>query len=705
MKIRTKLFLSLAVTAFVSVLLATFFAIYSISENYEEIAREATADSRRKTENIFYEYLGDLTRKATFISELKEVIENLDDPGKLAISLENKGFFLFNINAKILSPEMDIIVSYKNSSNNTLSKADLKEFPFFQPGRDALLRDIGIFRTDDQICILAISPIVDQTDFSFKGYVLFEFFFNSEFADQLKDKAGCDIVILSGGKQLATSFQNDEGKRFFPEFSGDPAQHKQKKKILDENYLIDGFSIFDYHKQPIGSILVAVNVKNILVAKSQGIRNILLVLVIASLLAIAVSLVVGRKLSQPLLALSGSAHAIAKGNFDVRIEPTSKDEIGDLSKTFADMVKSLKTQREEILDLKVFFEKIINNSPSALIICDESGEVISVNPAAEKILDTQFSKIRGKNIFETVAFTSSIKADFYNVILSGHPTYRDPYPQYLPSKEEKIFRLTLYKIVLKKGISVAIQIEDITERLRMEEDLTHAQKLGTMGEFLSRFTHEFNNLMTGIIGHISLLKIGTDENSPSLPRIISIEELATKATKLGSTILDFSRKKKHETTHISVTELADSVLNLIGKTVLKDVLVEKKYNAGSALVVGNKEKLSMALLNLFINANDAITEARVARGKITVEVDYQAEPDQKFVKLSIGDNGIGIDSKNLDKIFLPFFSTKGKKGTGIGLSTVKKIIENYNGRISISSQPGVGTTFTILLPEAEEELG
>ncbi|MBN1197456.1 MAG: HAMP domain-containing protein, partial [Candidatus Aminicenantes bacterium] len=473
MKIRTKLFLSLAATAFVSVLLATFFAIYSISENYEEIAREATADSRRKAENIFYEYLGDLTRKATFISELQEVIKNLDNPGELSISLENKGFFLFNINTKILSPDMDIIVSYANSSNNTLSKVDLKNSPFFQPGRDSLLRDIGIFRMDDQICILAVSPIVDQTDFSFKGYVLFELFFNSEFADQLKDKAGCDIVILSNGEQLATSFQNNEGERFFPGFSQDPAQHKKKKKILNENYLIDGFSIFDYHKQPIGSILVAENVKNILVAKSQGIRNILLVLVIASLLAIVVSLVVGRKLSQPLLALSSSAQAISKGNFDVRIEPTSEDEIGDLSKTFADMAKSLKTQREEILDLKVFFEKIINNSPSALIICDESGEVISFNPAAEKILDTPFSDIKGKNIFETVQFTSSIKADFYNVILSGHPTYHDPYPQFLPSKEEKIFRLTLYKIELKKGISVAIQIEDITERLRMEEDLTH----------------------------------------------------------------------------------------------------------------------------------------------------------------------------------------------------------------------------------------
>jgi len=699
-KIKAKLFLSMAVTAFVSVLLATFFAIYSVSENYEEIAREATVNSRKKTENIFYEYLGDITRKTTLISELKEVINNMAAPDELSLSLQNKGFFLFNINARILNPEMDILVSYDNAASNRVSEADLRSLPFFQPGRDPMLRDIGIFKIGAQICILSISPIVDQMDFRFKGYVVFELFFNSEFADQLKDKAGCDIVILSDGRELATSFQNDEGTRFFPEFSRDPALKKQKTKIMNENYLIDGFPIYDYHKKRIGSIFVAVNVKNILVAKSQGIRNILFVLLIASILVIAISLAVGRKLSQPLLALSCSAKAISRGDFDVRITPTSKDEIGDLSKAFGNMADSLKNQREEILDLKVFYEKIINNSPSALIICDESGDVISLNPAAEKILDTSFSNIKGKNVFETFQFSSSIKADFYNVILSGQPIYHDPYPQYLPSQEERIFRLTLYKILLKKGISVAIQIEDMTERLQMEEDLTHAQKLGTMGEVLSRFTHEFNNLMTGIIGYIGLLKQGTDKNSPNLSRIEYIEELANKATHLGSNVLDFSRKKKYETKRISVMELVDSVLNLIGKTVLKDVIIEKKYGDNPVFIVGNREKLSMVLFNLLINARDAIAEADVPKGKITVQVGYQNDADQKVVKLNITDNGIGIDGKNLDKIFQPFFSTKGKKGTGIGLSTVKKVIESYEGKISISSRVGVGTTFSILFPEA-----
>ena len=189
---------------------------------------------------------------------------------------------------------------------------------------------------------------------------------------------------------------------------------------------------------------------------------------------------------------------------------------------------------------------MITNSPSALIICDEMGGVININPAAEKIFKIDFNEIEGKDVFESFQFPPSIKADFYKVIFSGIPAYHDSYPLFLPNKEEKIFRLTLYKIMLKKGVSVALQIEDVTERLQMEEELTHAQKMGTLGEVLSRFTHEFNNLMTGIVGHISLLRLETDKGDGRYSRITAIEDLASKAHNLGKNILSFSRKEKYE---------------------------------------------------------------------------------------------------------------------------------------------------------------
>jgi PAS domain S-box-containing protein len=703
MSIRLKLFLSFIVIAILSSFLATIFSIYSISHNYEETAIEETLNKKNNVENIFYEYLGDLTRKAVFISELNEVVSNIENPNDLFIMLEDKGFFLYNINTKIIDPELRVITFFENSSKSLFTEKKLKELPFFKEGKDPLIRDTGLFEFNNQICILTVSPIVDPTNFKFKGYVFFEFYLNSEFADQLKEKSGCEIIITSSKKMLASSFQDDEGKRFFPLFPDDYGKKGKRLEIFKENYLIDNFQIFDYFEKNIGTVSIAVNIKNIVVAKSEQITNLIIVVFIVLILVIVISLFIGRILTRPILLLSQSAESISKGKYDVEVDLSSKDEIGHLSEVFSKMATSLKSQREEIIDLKMFFEKIITNSPSALIICDEMGGIININPAAEKIFKLDFNDIKGKDVFESFQFPPTIKADFYKVIFSGNPAYHDSYSLFLPSKEEKIFRLTLYKIMLKKGVSVAMQIEDVTERLQMEEELTHAQKLGTLGEVLSRFTHEFNNLMTGIIGHISLLRLETEKSDARYSRITAIEELASKAHNLGKNILSFSRKEKIEAERVNITELIDSVLNLIEKTVLKNVKIEKKYSDDVLDIVFNKERLSLAFFNLLINAKDAITEAGVSTGRISIQVELETEKttSKKYVKICFSDNGIGIDKKNLDKIFLPYFSTKGRKGTGIGLSTVKQIVESCDGKISVSSRFKCGATFCIKIPSAQ----
>lgn len=196
MKIRAKLFLSFIIIACFSALLATFFAIYSVSENYEKIALEEVEAAKREAENIFYEYLGELTRKAVFISELSEIVDNLGDPDELFIAMENKGFFLYNINAKILSPDLKILVSFDNSSPSVIGLGNVKGLPFFASDRDPLLRDTGVFYLSNQVCVLTVAPIVDQRTFDFKGYIFFETYLNHAFADQLKERSNGDIIII-----------------------------------------------------------------------------------------------------------------------------------------------------------------------------------------------------------------------------------------------------------------------------------------------------------------------------------------------------------------------------------------------------------------------------------------------------------------------------------------------------------------------------
>ncbi len=702
MKIRTKLFFSFIFIAVLSAVLATFFAIYSISGKYRSFAAKETISTKKDIENLFYEYLGELTRKSVFISELSEVVNNINNPDDLLAILGNKSFFLHNINIKIIDPGLKIIASHNYSNISYINQEDLSDIPFFNKERDYLLRDAGVFKIKNNICILVVSPIIDQDSFSFKGYLLFELNLNSEFVDQLKERTKGDIVIMSGMEKLASTFQDEEGNRFFPKVLLSPDEETHKLKILNENFLISSFTIFDYFKHKIGEVFIAVNIEDIILARKHGILNLVIVFVIVVIIVIIISLFTGKKLTNSILHLSRGAETLSKGEFDVRIEPTSNDEIGQLTHIFNNMTESLKVQRDEILDLKLFFEKIIENSPSAIIICNIISHGITVNPAAEKLFSIKAKDIEGKEIFEVINLPLSLQADFYQVILNGIPISHNSYRVFFPKDEERIFRLSFYKVALQKEITIAIQIEDITKSYKLEENLIHAQKLGTLGAVLGRFTHELNNLMTGILGNIDLLKRTVKKNSKHYQRILIIDDLASKAHELGGNILSFSKKEKLRTEKTDVGKLIESVLNLVENTVFKNINIRRDYSDGPFFAKTNKEKLSLALLNLLINSRDAIKETAQKVGIIVISIDYleNEQKDGRFLRIRVSDNGKGIDKKIIDRIFEPYFTTKGKKGTGLGLATVKDIVEKCNGTITVDSLPDKGTSFSLQFPKA-----
>lgn len=705
MKIKSKFFLSSILVGIISALLATFSAIYSISNKYENIAIEETILKTHTAENSFYENLGDLTRKAAFISELSGIIDNIEKPEELSVDLENKSFFLNNINATILDSDFNTIVSFNNSSSDScINKNNTIKIPFFNKERDPLIRDAGIFKINNKIYILVISPIVDQKTFDFKGYVFFELCLNSEFADLLKEKTKGDIIIISDKEELASTFQDTEGRRFFPKIPEIPKDKIEKVNILNKKFLIESFPIISYSNANIGKVLVSININDITVAKKQGILSILLVLLIVIILVISISLWVGNKLTKPILILSEGAKSISKGKFDVKIRPTSKDEIGQLTKLFNKMAESIKNQREEILDLKIFFEKIIENSPYAIFICDESSKIITINSAAKKIFGINKKEAENKDFFTIIELPQSIKAEYFTVLLSGQPSFYDKYPLMVKHGEKKIVRFTFYNIKLKAKGMVAVQIEDVSEQLKMEQELTHAQKLGTLGEMSSKFTHEFNNLITGIVGYVDLIKNEVSKNSEIYAKIDAIGKISKKANDLGKNILDFARKETIKLEKINIGELTDSVLRLIENTILKNIEIEKRYNKKTQyLIYGNKTKLSLVLFNTFFNAKDSIQIAGRKKGRIVISIERftQKQNKIKFIRIQIFDNGAGIEPNIIERIFEPYFTTKKRKGTGLGLSYVKQIVEENRGVISVKSKTDEGATFIFDFQEFE----
>ncbi len=701
MKIKTKLFLSLIIIAVLSIFITLNFSIISISKRYEKTAREEIASAQKVAENAFLENLGDLVRKALFLSELKEVIENTDNLDELAMALEFKNFFFSNTNIKILDPAGKIVLANDNSSASYISASNQDKIAFLNKKRDPLIREAGVFLVDGSLCLAAISPIVDQETFGLKGFTLLEIPFNLEFADQIKEKSKAEIMLYTQGRPITSTLTDSNGEMVFPK-----PEHKNSRETIrfqpgGDRYLIGMFNVEDFQKKKVGEIVVGVDIENILAAKQVSITSLLSVSLLIGLVVIATSILLGRMLTSPIIKLAHGAEAIAGGNYDVRMKLDSKDEIGELANVFNKMSDSLKIQRNEILELQQFFEKIVEQSPSAIVIGNESAEVIAMNPAAERLFERPLAQIKGKQFFEMLPAFNPLKEDYFKVLLSGNPCFHDNYSVVHEKYGEKVLRLTLYKIPLPGSPAEVLQIEDISEKFELEEKLVHAKKLGTLGELLSRFTHEFNNLMTSLLGHLSMLKKEAGNAHPQLKRIQLIEDVAMRAHNLGKDILDFSKKEKLKKEILNVSKAIETVLNLLGKTILKRIEVEKKFDGNDLSILINKEKFLLAMFNILINARDAIWAAQREKGLIGITVDriFISRAQKNFIRIRISDNGTGIDEKIISKIFEPYFTTKGEKGTGLGLNTVKEIIEENEGWIEIDAKKGNGTTFITFLPQ------
>jgi PAS domain S-box-containing protein len=508
-------------------------------------------------------------------------------------------------------------------------------------------------------------------------------------------------MIYSQAKPITSTLTDSNADMLFPRLDKVKLDDTIRFQPDGDRFILETFPMEDYQKTKVGEIFVAVNIEKIMAAKQVSISGLLYIALLIGFFVILTSIFLGKKLTSPIISLAHSAEAISNGNYDVHMNLNSKDEIGELAHVFNKMTKSLKFQRDEILELQQFFEKIVEHSPSAIIICNEIAAVIAMNPAAERLLEQPLIQIKDKPLFETMPMFKPLKEDYFKVLLSGNPCFYNNFSVVNKQGSEKALRLILYQIPLPEAPFEVLQIEDISEKFELEEKLLHAKKLGTLGELLSRFTHEFNNLMTGLLGHLGLLKKEVGENHPNFKRTQLIEDIALRAYNLGKDILNFSKKEKLRIESLNVKEAVETVLNLLGKTVLKKIEVEKKYPDNALFIMINKEKFLLAFFNVLLNSKDAIWAAQRENGLIRIAIDriFIPKEDRNFIRIIVSDNGTGIEAKIVNKIFEPYFTTKGEKGTGLGLTTVKEIIEENSGWIEVDVERGAGTAFIIFLPE------
>jgi signal transduction histidine kinase len=243
---------------------------------------------------------------------------------------------------------------------------------------------------------------------------------------------------------------------------------------------------------------------------------------------------------------------------------------------------------------------------------------------------------------------------------------------------------------------------------RLEQELQRAQRLELVGRLASGTVHDFNNLLTVMTGLTSLVSSGLAADHPSQQELQQVLEAGEQAMSLAGQLLTFSKQRTTVMRPVDLNVVAAQVLKLLLPVMPAGVRLESSLAKDSMVVAADDNQLKQVLMNLCLNARDAMP----AGGRLTVQIEEipvgspgaptvfeGARAAASWARITVQDTGTGMSEEVQSRIFEPFFSTK-ERGTGLGLAVVRQIVESHGGRVQLQSKPGEGTRFEIWLPMA-----
>lgn len=366
------------------------------------------------------------------------------------------------------------------------------------------------------------------------------------------------------------------------------------------------------------------------------------------------------------------------------------------------------------------FRALFEHAPVAYQSLDENGDLINVNEAWLEIMGYSEVDVIGKNFFDFL-----------------HPDWKERFKENFTQFRTVSDALGNEFVMQKKdgtGIIVSLQDKiskdqsgkfdnlycvffDITTQREVEADnklleekLRQAKKMESIGTLAGGIAHNFNNILMGIQGNVSLMLMDKDASHPDLERLRFIKECVKSATELTRDLLGFARGGKYLTQPTDLNMLIKSWNWMYGQT-NKEIKVHEKFEKDLWTVEVDQGQIKQVLLNLYINAWQAMPgggNIHVQTENVIIDQEFVAPFEivlGRYVKISVTDTGIGMKEEIREKIFEPFYSTKGMaSSSGLGLASVYGIIKNHGGFITVQSEVGEGATFDIFLPASDKKI-
>jgi len=488
-----------------------------------------------------------------------------------------------------------------------------------------------------------------------------------------------------------------------------------------------------------------------------------LVLLAIILAAVTVCFVLGTKVSARIAGgvnkVSMPATKVADGDFDQRVEVRTGDEIESMADAFNTMTARLRTMKadeqkaseamrreivlreraeaelrkinegletlvsertadltasnERLKESEEKFRVLAEESPFGISTIGEDGHYRYVNPTFVKMFGYALEDIAdGREWFRKAYPDSGHRDRVIFAWISDQRTSRpgEPRPRVfsVTCKDGSQKKIQFIPVMLKGGDQFVIYV-DITRERELEAMLRQSQKMEAFGTLASGIAHDFNNILSAIIGYAELAKMKLPKESDVMPDLDEVRKAGNRARNLIRQILTVGRQSEEEREPMQPVYIVKEALKLLRASVPSSIQFDTTLDKDAGTILADSTRIHQVLMNLCTNAQHAMQEKG---GTLTVLLEnVEVHPDDgraikidpgPYVRLTVGDTGYGMTSEVLERIFDPYFTTKGRgEGTGLGLAVVHGIVESYGGKITVYSEPEKGTTFHVYFPRID----
>lgn len=380
-----------------------------------------------------------------------------------------------------------------------------------------------------------------------------------------------------------------------------------------------------------------------------------------------------------------------------------------LARYSTDLERVVDERTRELNKSEVLLRTLYDNANDGIMIIDRFGNIARANKRACEIHGFEEGSLTGLNIklLETQENVPLYEKRMRRII-GGEPLVFET-EHYRKDGSKVLLEVSSRALEIDGEIFIQSFQRDITERRRLQSQLLQSQKLESIGTLAGGIAHDFNNVLNAILGYAELILMDEDIDSRVADKAKSIEKSARSASSMVSKLLSFARRGEPEIMCFDLNMVIDDTMGMLSRMIPKNITLKRKLHKSLPIVGGDVSQIEQVLMNLVINAKDAMPDG----GALTIKTDVvEIDPyglvnpnltPGKYVALGVSDTGVGIPQEHLPHIFEPFFTTKERgKGTGLGLAMAYGIARDHNGDIVVESQEGKGSTFTVYLPVSKK---